>query len=141
MTKPLCPDCKYRGWCRTADLDRHHDYDFGHCKLFQRQMSQREAAKQEFVQACRAEDPKAIALATIRLAMETPEVIEGIRNSLRMIPFLTLKADLLRSLPPRRRRALLIDEWRMMVGPNNYNQRAERIVVGAAMEALGGKKR
>jgi hypothetical protein len=36
MAKPLCPDCAFRGSCRTADLDRNHDFDFAHCKMFER---------------------------------------------------------------------------------------------------------
>ena len=99
----------------------------------------RAAAKQEFARACQAEDPQAIALAMVHLALETPEVIQGIRDALQLIPYLTLRADMLRSLLPRQRRAVLVDEWRLRVNPNDWNQRTERIVIGAAMKALAGE--
>jgi Lar family restriction alleviation protein len=53
-TSPLCPDCAdgpaNGGECRTHDLDRHHDYDFAHCKQFK---SRAEAGEAEVERTAR----------------------------------------------------------------------------------------
>ncbi len=94
-------------------------------------------AKEKVLAALRAQDPKAIAEATVRYAIEQPETIEGIRLALRFAPILARHVETLQQLPPRLRRVKLQDLWRLFISPKNL--RARKVAIDAAMKVFAEK--
>lgn len=104
------------------------------------QRSGRLTAKENLLQALKSQDPTAIAHATVQYALESPETITAIQNSLRLVPFLIKHGPYLQGLPARERHIRLEAAWREIVGTDR-NEKVEKIVVDAAMKALSGRPR
>lgn len=97
-------------------------------------------AEQAFIAACKAEDPKAVAAAWVRVALETPGTVEGIREALRLIPYLDANAGALRRMSVKNRRSEL--EWAWERRPYRdpeaeLDPKLMKLVVDIAMAALG----
>jgi hypothetical protein len=97
-------------------------------------------AKENLLRALKSKDPTAIAHATVQYALESPETITAIRNSLRLVPFLIEHGPQLQALPARERRIRLNTAWREIAGAD-WNKTTEKIVVNAALKALSGRPR
>jgi hypothetical protein len=97
-------------------------------------------AKENLLRALKSKDPTAIAHATVLYALESPETITAIRNSLRLVPFLIEHGPQLQGLPARERRTRLNTAWWEIAGAD-WNKKTEKIVVDAAMKALSGRPR
>ena len=100
-------------------------------------------AERELLDALRAKDPNAIAVAIVRYSLTQPDTIDEIRLALRFAPVLARHAKSLQRLAPHLRREKLEHLWDHNVGFLYHTEHlhARKVAIDAAMEVLAEKPR